>query len=176
MNYFPVELWYKSCSGDRMESEAAMKELEERSKAYMAYLDKIAKKIPRNTMKAINQIARGDLILHDATVAGIVWSNAEFTGKIGRPRHLKRICRLQLTNLIDCEEDVEIVMSDVKRMLVDASYWEDDRIQWGYCEFSHKKPNIVLSVFVHTGHVWEFEFSTLSIIYTKSNEGILWQR
>ncbi len=33
--------------------------------------------------------------------------------------------------------------------------------------------DIVLSVFVHTGHVWEFEFSTLSIIYMKSSEGIL---
>ncbi len=167
MKYFPVDLWYKGCSSDIMERNTALRELEERSRAYMEYLNRIRKKVPHNTMKAIDQIARGDLILHDATIAGIVLNNAEVTRKISRPRYFKRVCRLQLTDLIDCKEDVELVMSDVTRMLVNASFWEDDRIQWGYCEFSYKKPNTVLSVFVHTGHVWEFEFSTLSIIKSK---------
>lgn len=165
MKYFTDELWRKINSRDKSERDAALREWENNDKVYQAYLKKISKKIPRDTMNAINQINEGEISLHDARLAGVVFSSVDSCEKKGRSmRFYKRSCRLQLT---DGVTNIELVMTDIKKMLVEAAYWEENEafdIRVGYWEFSYKKPNVVLCVLLDSGHELKFEFSSLSIV------------
>lgn len=165
MKYFTHELWHQFSSNDKSEREIAALTWENNAKAYQAYLRKIAKRIPHDTMVAINEIAEGNVPLHDFRFSGITFSSAESTTKkMGRPpQFYKRVCCLQLT---DGVTNVELVMSDVKKISMEVAYGKENDafdIHWGYCEFAYHKPNVVLSVLCDSGHTWQFAFSSLSI-------------
>jgi len=167
MKYFTLELWHKLGSPDKTNREAALLEWENNAKVYFSYLRSIVPQIPHDTMNAINEITEGVLDLHDFRFAGVEFSSVESAKKIGSehpPLFYNRTCHLHLT---DNETNVDLIMSNLKKLDIDIEYGKESNtfdVRWGYCEFSYKKPNVILSVLWDSGHTWQFEFSSLSIM------------
>lgn len=153
--------------------KAAEQKWNENVKAYLEYLCKLLPHIPRETRKAIMEITDGDTDLHDFRIEGINFFSAECDKGIKSerpPLFFKRNCRLQLT---DNDIHVELIMSDIKKMNIDVEYRKESNafdVRWGYCEFSYKKPKIVLSILCDSGHIWQFEFLSLAIVKTNAKK------
>lgn len=153
MRYFTNELWCKSNSENPAERDAADLEWINNIEAYKAYLHSIEKKIPRSTWNAIYEITEV-VSLHDFDIMNISFCSEPAS---------KRTCHLQLT---DGVTNVDLIMQGVTRLCVEAELSKGDELmglRWGYCEFFYKKPQIELSILCDSGHIWQFEFSSLSI-------------
>lgn len=172
MKYYTDELWIKLNSHNKAERAAAELEWESNAKKYAAYLHMIEKEIPRDTMAAIKKIEEGGIPLHDSRLVGVSFTSTECTNTrlaraFGHPHQsYERVCRLQLA---DGATNVELVMLGVNKMCMEMEYWQENcfDVCWGYSEFFYKKPYVELSILWDSGHVWQFEFASLSII--KSN-------
>ena len=169
MKYFTNELWKQFSSPDEAVRKNAGSIWADNTKAYAAQLRSLARKVPHSTMAAIRKISSGEVDLHDSRLMGISFSSTEsehsrLSRALGRPpRSYERTFHLQVT---DGATNVELIMQGMNKMCVEMEYWQETGfdVRWGYCEFSYRKPYVVLSILWESGHVWELEFTALTIV------------